>query len=240
MFFIAFILAFCSLFYELLFSQMISVFIGNTILSYSLAIGVFVLALGFGSILCDRWPGSKTKYTSHSDKKINASSDETSSLKLLFFIEIALSLLGLLGGYIEFFLAQATTHFPFSLRFIALLLPVFVIGTLSGFELPLLMKAKQNMNEKFYVLSADYSGMFVSALLFPVLFFWQGLFKSFIIISFINLLVAYALLPKNKKHIVEKLILLAIGVFAILLWVFTPLNTHLSLLKLPIFFGGAG
>ena len=96
--FISFLLAFCSLCYELLFSQIISIFIGSTILSYSLGIGVFVLALGAGSVICDQF------------------SDKSKNLKRLFYIELILSLLGILGGYAEIILAQLTIPWALYLK----------------------------------------------------------------------------------------------------------------------------
>ena len=214
---ISFLLAFCSLFYELIFSQLISVFIGSTILSYSLGIGVFVLALGIGSVFYDTLLSNKSK-----------------NLKRLFYIELALAFSGLVGGYVVIIFAQLITSFPFLLQTIILLFPIIIVGFLSGMELPLLMGEKQELKEKLPILGLDFIGMFSAAILFPVCFFLLGLFKTSIIISFINLGVAYTLLPK-KNLIIEKIIILFIAVGACLLFIF---DFHLSLFRQSLFLRG--
>ena len=216
--FISFLLAFCSLFYELIFSQLISVFMGSTILGYSLGIGTFVLALGIGSIVYDTLLSNQSK-----------------NLKRLFYIELALSLSGLIGGYVTIIFAQFITSFPFLLQSLILLLPIVIIGFLSGMELPLLMGEKQELKEKFHILGLDCIGMFSAAILFPACFFLLGLFKTGIIVSCINLGVAYTLLPPKKACIVEKIIILLIGVGACLLFIF---DSHLSLFRQSLFLKG--
>ena len=213
---ISFLLAFCSLCYELLFSQIISIFIGSTILSYSLGIGVFVLALGVGSFLCDQL------------------SDKAKNLSRLFYIELTLSLLGILGGYAEIILAQMTVFFPFFLRLLILFTPIAAIGLLSGMELPLLMGLKEKTQEKFYILGTDFIGMFTAALLFPLFFFGMGLFPTGIIVALINLIIAYTLLPVKKNYI-KKIIVFLTGISAFLLWVF---DSQLFLLRQSLFLEG--
>ena len=213
---ISFLLAFCSLCYELLFSQIISIFIGSTILSYSLGIGVFVLALGVGSFICDQWP------------------DKSKNISRLFYIELTLSLLGILGGYAEIILAQLTTFFPFFLRLFILFIPIVVIGLLSGMELPLLMSLKEKTQEKFYILGTDFIGMFTAALLFPLFFFGMGLFPTSILVALVNLIIAYTLLPVKKNYI-KKVIISLTGVSAILLWIF---DSQLFLLRQSLFLEG--
>ena len=212
----SFLLAFCSLCYELLFSQVISIFIGSTILSYSLGIGVFVLALGVGSFICDQL------------------SDKEKNLNRLFYIELTLSLFGILGGYAEIIMAQLTIFFPFYLRLLILFTPIVAIGLLSGMELPLLMGLKEKTQEKFYILGTDFIGMFTAALLFPLFFFWLGLFPTGIIVALINLIIAYTLLPAKKKYI-KKLITFLTGVSAILLWIF---DSQLFSLRQSLFLEG--
>ena len=44
-----FIVSFCSIIYELVFAQALSIVFGNTVLQYSLAIGIYLFFLGIGS-----------------------------------------------------------------------------------------------------------------------------------------------------------------------------------------------
>ncbi len=213
--FITFLLAFCSLFYELIFSQLISIFIGSVIFSYSLGIGVFILGLGLGAFLCDRLT-DKSKY-----------------IEQLFYIEIALAIYALIGLYVGIILAQVTTFYPTTLRYIIFFIPILAVGIVSGLELPLLMKIRNKIEEKFYVLGFDFVGMFVASLLFPIFFFTLGLFKAATTIAIINLLAAYRLAP-FKKFGKEKLIVIFLLLIATLLWLF---DSHLIPLREYLFLG---
>ena len=48
-----FVLAFCSIVYELLLGQSLSAFLGNTVLRYSVTIGLYMLSMGIGSLLAE-------------------------------------------------------------------------------------------------------------------------------------------------------------------------------------------
>ena len=50
---ITFILAFCSIAYELLLGQSLSAFLGNTVLRYSVTIGLYMLSMGIGSLMAE-------------------------------------------------------------------------------------------------------------------------------------------------------------------------------------------
>src|SRR5690606_31904867 len=44
------VLAFCSIVYELLLGQTLSAFLGNTVLRYSVTIGLYMLSMGIGAL----------------------------------------------------------------------------------------------------------------------------------------------------------------------------------------------
>ena len=50
---LTFLLAFCSIVYELLLGQALAAFLGNTVLRYSVTIGLFLLAKGIGAWLAE-------------------------------------------------------------------------------------------------------------------------------------------------------------------------------------------
>ena len=58
-----FVLAFCSIVYELLLGQALSAFLGNTVLRYSVTIGLYMMSLGIGSMIAEgrfvREPGDQ-------------------------------------------------------------------------------------------------------------------------------------------------------------------------------------
>ncbi len=51
MLFACFLLAFCSLSYEFMAAQIMASIMGNTVLLYSLTMGVYIFALGMGSLV---------------------------------------------------------------------------------------------------------------------------------------------------------------------------------------------
>ena len=51
-----FLLGFCSIVYELLLGQSLSAFLGNTVLRFSVTIGLYMLSMGIGALLAEgRW-----------------------------------------------------------------------------------------------------------------------------------------------------------------------------------------
>jgi spermidine synthase len=50
---LTFVLAFCSIVYELLLGQALSAFLGNTVLRYSVTIGLYMMSLGIGSMIAE-------------------------------------------------------------------------------------------------------------------------------------------------------------------------------------------
>ena len=49
---ITLMVAYCSIVYELLMAQTLSAIMGNTVLRYSITIGVYLASLGVGALLC--------------------------------------------------------------------------------------------------------------------------------------------------------------------------------------------
>ena len=66
----------CSLVYELLIAQTISFFSSNTVVWYSLTIGLYLVSMGLGAFKFDQWVGKKDLIPS------------------LIYLEIILSLIG--------------------------------------------------------------------------------------------------------------------------------------------------
>ena len=51
---ITLLVAYCSIVYELLMAQTLSVLMGNTVMRYSITIGIYLASLGLGAMLCER------------------------------------------------------------------------------------------------------------------------------------------------------------------------------------------
>ena len=179
-FIITFILAFCSLVYELLLGQILSAYLGNTILRYSITIGLYMLSMGIGAFLAGK-------------------NIESKAILILLFIEILLTLIGgnallflswLSGFEVSTFLFSTITH-----SFIIL------IGILTGFEIPLLMyiAKKIKIGSDNIILGIDYIGAFLGAILFAFYFYIEaGLMKTSYSIALLNAITGLMLLCFQK------------------------------------------
>ena len=168
-----FVAGMCSLVYELLISTTSSYFLGDSVKQFSLTIGVYMAAMGLGAYL-------------------------TQLLRtdlLVWFIRIEL-LLGIIGGAcvpILYFTFERTSTAGY--QFIMLLL-TFVIGVLTGFEVPLLIRLlktrfplRANLAN---VLGLDYFGALIATLLFPfILLPFVGTFRSSILFGLTNIIMGW-------------------------------------------------
>ena len=161
---ITFVLATCSLLYELLIAHTIATLAANTVIWYSVTIGLFLGSLGFGSIL----------YKIFTQKnKLLAS---------LFKVEIALSLIGLLSSLLIYWVNVHSIHSMLTYKSQNSLFLFFgtgcffilIIGFLTGIELPLLFdianeKVGENKKISNRILAMDYLGSLCASILFPII-----------------------------------------------------------------------
>jgi len=165
-----FLIAACGLIYELIAGTLASYLLGDSVLQFSTVIGSYLFAMGVGSWL-SRYLGGAL---------------------VARFIAIEL-MVGLVGGFSStvLFLAFAYTE---SFRFLLYGL-VFLVGTLVGLEIPLLMRI---LKERFQfkdlvanVLTFDYLGALGASILFPLLLVPRlGLVRSAILFGMLNAAVA--------------------------------------------------
>ena len=158
---VALVLAACSLLYELLIAQALSIFSANTVVWYSVTIGIYLAAMGMGALFHDRYA--------------------TENLwARLFRVELGLSVVGALAIPALNFahtsalvldmndLAQAGNVLFYGSAFLL----TAIIGVLTGFELPLLIdlgnSASGDKRITNRVLASDYMGSLVGGLAFPL------------------------------------------------------------------------
>ncbi|WP_413289560.1 hypothetical protein [Bdellovibrio sp. HCB337] len=142
-----FITAFCSYAYELVLAQILSILWGDVVLQYTITTGIYIAAMGFGASL------TPTKISAH---------------RMFIWIEVALSLLAMAA---PFCLIGADVHYRAEATFVSYLF-IILIGFLSGMELPLLLRIKQESSDDSEsaekALFLDYFGMFFAGLLFAL------------------------------------------------------------------------
>jgi spermidine synthase len=193
----ALVLAACSLLYELLIAQTLATLAANTVVWYSVTIGVYLAAMGLGALLHDKYA--------------------TDNLwARLFRVELLLSAIGALAVPIlnfthTFALLLDLNDLTFAgnaVFFASAFILTAVIGVLTGFELPLLIdlgnEASRERRVTNRVLASDYMGSLLGGLAFPlVLMPSLGLIVIGLLTAGINLIVALIalrwLLPKSRR-----------------------------------------
>ena len=177
---ITFVLAFCSIVYELLLGQTLSAFLGNTVLRYSVTIGLYMMSLGIGSMIAE---GRFVK------------NPVTSLLR----VELLLTLVG--GSSVVFlFFVNALGVPPLVLSVIAHAL-IIVIGILSGFEIPLMISLKNFAaeNKDNAIIGVNYLGAFLGTMVFAfVLYPFVGLAPTAFFVALLNAIVGVLLLTQAK------------------------------------------
>jgi spermidine synthase len=218
---IAFLLAFCSIIYELLLANTLGIMTGSYIFWQSITIGVYIGGLGVGS---------------------SVAGEPKRPFENLFRIEWALSVLGILSVVLLYFFhgAYRSTDFLFYIQneffspayiqqnaFLKLLFILsvqgltFLIGFFSGFEIPLLMKAiqdKSGVEEDESILGLNYIGTLFGSLFFAFIFLPVfDVLTTSLIVGGLNLLLCFYLLfrktvtvsPFKLASLVASFILLA-------------------------------
>lgn len=159
---ITFLVAFCSIAYELLLAHTISLVAASTVVWYGIVIGVFLGSLGVGSFFVGKLLKKNQLYP------------------LLLKTELLLTFIGGLVALLVF-VAHSLDVFLITRGFIGIGTTVFigislsgvmVVGLLSGIELPLLMKigskeAGRDLGNR--ILGVDYFGSLFGSIIFSVL-----------------------------------------------------------------------
>ena len=190
---LALLLAACSILYELLAAQTLSNLAGNTVVWYSLVVGLYLASMGIGAFLSEKI-GSDSPWRS------------------LVRIELMLSILGALTVPLvhtaHTFYSQQVIQGELTLGlsvFYGTAIPlVLTLGTLTGAELPLLMRLAREVRDETrsanITLGWDYFGSLVGAMLFPLVILPSvNLFTAGFIIAAANLLVALWIIVARLK-----------------------------------------
>lgn len=199
-YFFSFLLAFCSLFYELAYAEVLSVCLGGTKVQYITTIALFTCALGFGSLFFRRISQSK-------------------GLRRTFFTaELLLMFLGALGPFfITWVLQPGGIPWLYPVKVGLSYALIFSIGFISGLELPSLFALRPNAEGK--ILAMDYLGMLSASVTFPLLFLPNlGTAASTLLIALLNGSALLWLREKRSSPILTGLsflTLLGLGVLVI-------------------------
>ena len=190
-----FIIAGCSLIYELLISSLSTYLLGSGVVHYSVTIGLFLFFMGVGAWL--------------------AQYRKTKLLDGFIQIEIALGLIGGLSAVILYAVYAWTQYY-----YPAMLIVIAMISILVGMEIPLLTRVieqgrgiRQGLSD---VLATDYVGALLASLLFPfILLPYLGHLLTAFSIGAINLLVALLVVWHFRKRLKQPYRLLSSALIAV-------------------------
>lgn len=193
-----FLFSFCSMAYELLIAKMVSDFLLDEVLGHSVSIGVFLLGLGLGTFQAD-------KIKKH--------------LKALITVEAAITLFAILAVVVFTALATLLTLTPWQnftshhrLWGLLTVSPlILLLGYLSGFELPLLLRLSgRSENSLGFLLSLNYTGALFAGFIVPLLILpLLAINGGFVVMAGLNLLGLGLLILKTKN----KLRLVSVSLF---------------------------
>jgi spermidine synthase len=212
------IIAACGLIYELLAGTVASYELGDSVTQFSLIIGLYLSALGVGAWL-----------SRFLDNDLAGRFVE---------VELAVALVGGLSAPMLFFGFAELQWFQ-----LFLYLVVFVIGVLVGLELPILMRIlKEELDFKDLVsrvLSFDYIGSLVAAVLFPLFLVPRlGLVRTSIFFGLLNgcvgLYGTYLLAPLIRRRLLA-LRIRGVAVLLLLAVAFWQAKTLTSLAEAELF-----
>ena len=201
-----FLIAACSLLYELLISSLSTYLLGSSVVHYSITIGLFLFFMGIGAWL--------------------AQSVEKDLIAVLIVVEVSIGIIGGLSALLLLWIyTWSELYYPAMVTIIA------AISILIGMELPLLTRIleqsvglRKGISE---VLSVDYVGALLASLLFPfVLLPYLGHLNTALITGLLNLLVAMTLAYHFRQYLGRwRLPVLLASVFALLLLPLTLLGS---------------
>jgi len=154
------VLSACSLMYELLIAQTLSLAAGNTVVWYSLSVGIYIGGMGIGAFLCRR------RFAAH-------------PWRTLFSVELLLSAIGaaavptiLLAHSLYLYYSVTANEMSVFVFFGVSFAMLLLVGVLSGIELPTLIRignaAVVDGEATNRVLGWDYIGSMLAGLLFPL------------------------------------------------------------------------
>ena len=177
-----FVIATCGLVYELLAGTLASYLLGDSVLQFSTLIGTYLFAMGVGSWL--------SRFVVRG--------------LVARFIQLQVAV-GLLGGLSASLLFLTFGYAPAGAFRVLLYLVVFLIGTLVGLEIPLILRILKDRLEfrdlVSQVLALDYIGALLASVLFPlVLVPYLGLVRTACFFGMVNVGVALAFLYGMKEE----------------------------------------
>ena len=175
-----FILAFCSIVYELLLAQALSAFLENTVLRYCVTIGLYMFSMGLGSLAAE---GKRAQ----------------NPVLTLLKVELCLTILG--GFSLSFLHLLNMADLPRIAFSAGAHVLIIAIGLLTGFEIPLffeILRPQKSAPENL-VLGVNYLGAFAGTVCFAAFFYpIAGLMTTAFLAGSLNAVAGVSLLSMRR------------------------------------------
>lgn len=215
--FLTIIVAACSIIYELVYSQALTVLYGGTVARYSITIGLYLISLGLGSFFYSLFRFKNT-------------------VVFFWWIELLLSIVGPLGVLAIFQLSAASLSFgvaPQGPVFWISHLPILVVGILSGIEIPLLvgLLSSEEKDKFSRILGLDYLGAFLGTVAYALILYPHlGLIAAAIWTGFFNFLSmgVYTVWKMGQRPFLKIASLILLVIYSILLFFSQDIQDHLQ------------
>ncbi len=178
------IVSICGIIFEVLFGALGSYILGDGVKQYTLTISLFLTGMGVGASL----------------------SEKVMKDLIAAFIKVEFTV-ALLGGLSSFIMFAMSAFAPAGSDALFLYLITFIIGALTGIELPILIRKANEIGVELNkstarVLFSDYAGGLIGGLLFVFYFRPEmGMVKSAFVVGAINLSVALVMLWLFRNEI---------------------------------------
>lgn len=219
------LLSACSILYELMLANVLSLLTGNQVLWQAVTIAVYVGGLGFGAYWSEK---IKNPLKSLVRVEFLISLLGGVSLLLIYFVHgvqnFSKFLLFIASGYSGGSVIGSELGFELSYLAITQLITL-AIGILTGLELPILLKiSEDNSDQKVKegeVLGANYFGTLFGTICFS---FWMkpsfDLLNSAVLTASLNYLILLYLVWKSSKNIFKKIGFALVSIFFVFLFKF--------------------
>lgn len=176
-----FLIATCGLVYELIAGTVASYLLGDSVTQFSLVIGVYLFAMGMGSLA--------SKYI------------ERDLITWFIRIELLVGLVGGISSTLLYLLFGMVASFH-----VVLYLLVFLTGALVGLEIPLLMRILKDQVEfrslVANIFTFDYVGALLASVIFPlVLMPHLGILRTSYLIGLLNVAIGLVLLQRFSSEV---------------------------------------
>lgn len=167
------VVSICGIIFEVLFGALGSYVLGDGVKQYTLTISLFLTGMGIGAFLSERVMKNL--------------------IQAFIVIEFVI---GLIGGFSAFALFGVTAYLGSGSNAIFLYSIILIVGTLTGLELPILIRKANQIGVEINkstarVLFSDYAGGLIGGLLFVYWFRPEfGMVKTAFLIAIVNVFIA--------------------------------------------------